>query len=189
MRSVLKRLGQWLATIVALPLALVAGFGRFRAAFQMGAHVVALAPGVPGSYLRIAYYAMTLRACSRHVHMTFGSFFTSPTASIGRNVSIGAYCVLGRVQIGDGTEIASGVHIPSGRHQHIRQADGRLAQGTFDEVRIGADCWIGENALILADVGDRATIGAGAIVVKSVAPGSVVVSAPSTVRDPKEPTL
>ena len=41
-------------------MALTAGFGRFGAVFQFWAQTCALAPGLPGDYLRVAYYRLTL---------------------------------------------------------------------------------------------------------------------------------
>ena len=79
-----------------------------------------LAPGLPGSYLRVAYYAMTLRSCSLDSHIGMGSFFAHPQASVGHRVYIGSLCVLGQTNIGDRTQIASGVQILSGRRQHGR---------------------------------------------------------------------
>jgi acetyltransferase-like isoleucine patch superfamily enzyme len=49
---------------------------------------------------------------------------------------------------------------------------------------IGSDVWVGSNALILGgiDIGHGAVIGAGAVVTKDVAPYTVVVGNPATVR-------
>jgi acetyltransferase-like isoleucine patch superfamily enzyme len=46
---------------------------------------------------------------------------------------------------------------------------------------VGADCWIGASAVVMAAVGDRSTIGAGAIVVKEIPPDSVAVGNPARV--------
>jgi len=74
------------------------------------------------------------------------------------------------------------VEIPGGAREHERDAQGKLSglisgEGTV----VGADCWIGASAIILAEVGAGSTIGAGAVVVKPVPPGSVAVGNPARV--------
>lgn len=44
---------------------------------------------------------------------------------------------------------------------------------------IGADCWIGDAAVIMADIGDGATVGAGSVVTRSVPPATVVAGNPA----------
>ena len=50
-------------------------------------------------------------------------------------------------------------------------------------IRIGKDCWIGGNAIILPGVtiGDGVTVGAGSVVTKDIEPFSVVVGNPARV--------
>ncbi len=180
----LKRAVQFVAVIVAFPGALLAGFGRFQRAFEFFAHVAAWAPGLPGSYLRVAYYSMTLRSCALDSHIGFGSFFAHPQASVGYRVYIGPLCVLGRTDIGERTHIASGVQILSGRRQHGRSREGRIEgaeQGVFETIPIGADCWIGAGAILMAEVGAGTTIGAGSVVVHPVPARSVAVGNPARI--------
>jgi virginiamycin A acetyltransferase len=180
----IKRIAQVVALIAAFPFALLAGFGRIARAFEFFAHLVALAPGLPGSYLRVAYYAMTLRSCSLECHIGFGSFFAHAQASVGRRVYIGMLCVLGQTSIGDRTQIASGVQILSGRRQHGRSQDGRIEgaeHGTFEVVPIGADCWIGAGAIVMAEIGEGTTVGAGSVVTRPIPARSVAVGSPAKV--------
>ncbi|MEM8956390.1 MAG: sugar O-acetyltransferase [Pseudomonadota bacterium] len=85
-----------------------------------------------------------------------------------------------RVDIGDLTQIASGVQILTA--DHPRDAETRrsgLENGR--PVTIGRNCWIGAAAVLLPGitVGDDAIIGAGAIVTRDVAPGQTVVGNPA----------
>src|SRR3954447_8019992 len=121
-----KRALQAISLALAFPLAALASFGRFRALYTIGAHSFALIPGLPGDYLRIAYYRLTLKACSLDSRIQFGSYFAHAQAVVGRNVYIGSYCILGRTHIGDRAQIASSVQILSGGKQHPRGADGRI---------------------------------------------------------------
>jgi virginiamycin A acetyltransferase len=169
---------------LAFPMALLSGFGRIETVYIIFAQGCALMPGIIGDYLRVGYYRLTLLECSFESRIQFGSFFAHPQARVGRKVYIGSYCVLGRTAIGDRTQIASLVQIPSGRRQHARDSEGRIlgAQGeAFEQVNIGADCWIGAGAIVMAEVGDGSTIGAGSIVTKPIPRGSVAVGNPAQV--------
>jgi len=169
---------------LAFPLALSSGFGRFPPAFRFWAQSCALVPGLPGDYLRVAYYRQTLEECSMESRVDFGSFFAHPQAKVARGVYIGPYSVLGRTAIGERTQIGSGVQILSGKRQHPRDAEGRImgsAHGIFETVGIGADCWIGSGSILLAEVGSRSTIGAGSVVVNPVPANSIAVGNPARV--------
>ncbi len=95
------------------------------------------------------------------------------------------------VEIGKGTIFAPGVKIISANHvleDYERSEDSPA-------IRIGKDCWVGANAVILpgVELGDRVVVGAGAVVTKSFAAGSVVAGVPATVikavsEKPDEPS-
>lgn len=163
------------------PAAAICGFGRIRIAFEFFAHAMAMLPGVPGNFLRAAFYKFTLTASSIDVDIWFGTFFSRRGVTLAPNVSIGSYCVLAEVDIGPRTQIASHVEIP-GRRQHSRSPDGKLSHSGNEPgkaIRIGADCWIGASAIIMADIGDKSTIGAGSVVVKPIPAGVVAVGSPA----------
>ena len=184
MKAAIKSVVQGIFLALAFPMALLAGFGRFESVFRFFGHVCALGPGLPGDYLRIAYYKLTLDACDLESRIEFGSFFAHPQARLARLVYIGSYCVLGRTSIGERTQIASGVQILSGRRQHARDQNGRILggeAGVFETAAIGADCWIGAGAIVMADVGAGSTVGAGSVVVKPIPEGSVAVGNPARV--------
>lgn len=180
-RQLAKRSVQAVCLALVSPAALLCGFGRIRILFDCFAHSMAILPGVPGNFLRAAFYKLTLSNCSIDVDIWFGTFFSRRQVTLAPHVTIGSYCVIADVEIGPRTQIASHVEIPS-RHQHRRDALGRLSHsddGPGLAVRIGADCWIGASAVIMANVGDGSTIGAGSVVVKEIPPGVVAVGAPA----------
>jgi acetyltransferase-like isoleucine patch superfamily enzyme len=53
--------------------------------------------------------------------------------------------------------------------------------GNFEEVQIGADCWIGAAAIVMAEVGAGSTVGAGSVVVQPIPASSVAVGNPARV--------
>lgn len=184
LRKVIKGVGQAVALVLTFPWAVLTAFGRFKGGFTFFAQALSLVPSLPGSYLRVAYYSMTLRCCALESHIAIGSFFADPRASVGHQVFIGPLCVLGRTNIGDRTQIAAGVQILSGRRQHGRGQGGRIEgaeHGIFEVVSIGSDCWIGAGAIVMAEVGKGSTIGAGAVVTRPIPPHSTAVGNPAKV--------
>lgn len=79
---------------------------------------------------------------------------------------------IGKVYIGDYTQIARNVGIISANHD-VYDSRRHVPQ----EVRIGAYCWIGMNAVILPGVvlGDWTIVGAGAVVTRSFPEGHCVI--------------
>jgi virginiamycin A acetyltransferase len=180
-RRAVKRIAQAISCAAVFPSALLCGFGRVRLLYSLFAQFYALVPGVIGDFLRAAFYKLTLRDCSIDTTISFGSFFSRRDAAVGSQVSIGAYCVIGRARIGARTQISSHVQIPSGRHEHARDSEGRLFSLTETEVVIGSDCWIGTSAIIMANVGTRTTVGAGSVVVHDIPDGVVSVGNPARI--------
>jgi acetyltransferase-like isoleucine patch superfamily enzyme len=173
------------ALLVAAPLWIAAwlekALWRGEGVYLTAAQLVALVPGPIGNFLRGAYYRMTLVDCSWETSIGFGSIFTHRGATVRRNVSTGSYCVIGHARIGAGTMFGSRVSVPSGKRQHFGD-DGRLSTETrFDTVAIGAGCWVGEGAIVMADVGDRCVISAGAVVTKAVPANSIAGGNPAKV--------
>lgn len=155
--------------------------------FTIWAQYLALVPGLPGDYLRVAYYRLTLKNCHPESRIQFGSFFAHPEATVAQGVFIGPYCVMGKAYIGERTQIGTAVQLLSGRKQHTRTADGRIggaAPEGFESIAIGADCWIGAQAIVMADVGPRTTIGAGTVVIRPLPSGVVAVGNPARIVQP-----
>ena len=181
LKVALKKAGRGFFLVLAFPLAAGSAFGRWIVPFTMFAQCVACVPGLVGDYFRTAYYRLTLAECWPSSRISFGSFFSKPLARVGDGVYIGPYCVIGLSSIGPRTQIATAAQILSGRHQHARDASGHLLSASPKPVRIGADCWIGAAAIVMEDIGDESTIGAGAVVSRPIPPRSVAVGNPARV--------
>jgi acetyltransferase-like isoleucine patch superfamily enzyme len=128
-----------------------------------------------------AYYYGTLEHCSWETHIGFGSLFTHRAASLGARVSIGAYCVIGHARVGDDVRMGSRVSIPSGKRQHLDD-QGRPADLTrLDSVTVVSRVWLGEGAIIMADIGDRCIVAAGAVVSQPMAEACLIAGNPARV--------
>lgn len=184
MRRTAKRVlwGIFLA-LVFIP-AVLSGFGRFRAVYTFFAQAYALVPGLPGDYLRIAWYHLTLRSCSLDARISFGTIVSHPETVIASGVYIGAFSLIGKADIGQRCQVASYVQILSGKKQHGRDSEGRLLstdEEAFSLTRIGADSWIGAAAIVMADVGNSVTVGAGSVVTRPIEAYSIAVGNPARV--------
>jgi acetyltransferase-like isoleucine patch superfamily enzyme len=177
----------WLGVALTAPLWFVAQFER-RFARREGwfagcSELLSLAPGKPGIFLRRSFYRMTLAVCSTDCHIGFGTTFAHADAEIHAGVYIGCRCTIGRVAFERDVTVGSNVDLLSGRRQHgIARIDVPVQQqaGHYDRIRVGANSWVGNSSVIMADIAERCVIGAGAVVVHAVAAGSVAVGNPAT---------
>lgn len=183
MTRLIKILAFCLALLMAAPLILLAWIEkrllRTEGVFLTAAQLVAPLPGPVGTYVRSAYYFGTLDQCSWEVHVGYGTLFTHRGAKLSSRVSTGAYCVIGHARLGAGVRLASRVSIPSGKRQHFDES-GRLGDASnFHEVSIGEGCWVGEGAIIMADVGAGSVVSAGAVVAKPMPAQQLVAGNPA----------
>ncbi len=181
MRKAAKSLVSLMFRAAVFPAALLTGFGRWREAYTFFAHHFAGYSGILGSYLRVAYYQLTLQKVGHDCHIALGSFFANPQSSMGNRVGIGAYCVLGQVSLGDGTILATGVQVVSGSRQHLRDENGNLTDvgRRFDRTTVGKECWIGAGAIVMANLGDMVTVALGSVVFRDVPSGAMVAGNPA----------
>ncbi|MHB1950475.1 MAG: acyltransferase [Acidiferrobacteraceae bacterium] len=162
---------------------------RSERAFDFFAKLLSLVPGRIGQYLRASFYVRTLARCPYDLMVGFGSFFSHPTAAVGRRVSIASFSIIGTATLGDGVMISSRVSVLSGKHHH---GDGSTGPGSaerhvrYERVTVGRGTWIGEGAVIMADVGERCIVSAGSVVTKVVPPHTTAVGNPARFvkRDP-----
>lgn len=188
MREALKLVAHYAAVLIVLPSlaswhvrSLVVGRDR---AIEGSTQFWAIVPGLTGQYLRRAFLCHTLSHCARTATIEFGTLFSSASASIGERSYIGPRCHLGWAVIEADVLVAAGVHIPSGARTHGMDdlsVAMRDQPSSKTPVRIGAGAWIGSAAVVMADVGRDAVIGAGAVVTKPIADRMVAGGVPARV--------
>jgi virginiamycin A acetyltransferase len=153
--------------------------------FSTCAEFLSLFPGRLGIYLRRGFYRRTLDDYAVDASIGFGTILAHPQVRIARGVSIGPRCTLGRVVLDEYVTIGSNVDLLSGRRQHnFDDLDTPIQNqgGSFQPVHIGRNGWIGNSAVIMADVGADCVIGAGSVVVKPIPAQSVAAGNPATVK-------
>ncbi len=179
-KAVLGPLLEALGALTALPFVALAFLDGPRDDFYMlGAQALALVPGALGTAARGAYYRRTLAEFATGAVVQFGSYFSKRGARVQERAGIGAYCVLGLVDIGPAVRIASRVSVTSGLHYHGSAAEGVRSRDSVERVIIGANTWIGEAAVIGADVGANCIVGMGSVVIQAVPDGSTVLGNPA----------
>jgi acetyltransferase-like isoleucine patch superfamily enzyme len=188
MKRALKLFADLAAVLVVLPFVglyqvsrLLLGPGR---AFPGYSQALALWPGLTGVIVRRAFYRLVLARCGRDVYLSFGTILSDPGTWLGDRIYVGAYCTLGRVVVEDDVLIASHVSVLNGARQHgIDRMDEPIREqpGDWPVVHIGSNSWVGERAVVMADVGRQSVVGAGSVVVKPVPGRAVVVGVPARV--------
>ena len=187
-RDGVKAVARGVALIVMLPA--LASFvirawlmGRDRA-LQSSSEWLALVPGLAGQYLRRAFYSRALASCDRTVVIEAGTILCRAGTRLDAHSYIGGTCRLGLVHVEHDVLIASGVHIPSGTATHgIEDPTVPIREQARNEemVRIGSGAWIGEGALVMADVGRESVIGAGAVVTRRIPSWTIAAGVPARV--------
>jgi acetyltransferase-like isoleucine patch superfamily enzyme len=189
-RGIVKRTVDLVATVLVLPMvglyrvttAIVPG--RTDKVFQGYSQFASLWPGLSGDFLRRAFYRLTLRRCAPNCSIGFGTIFATPSVDIGDGVYIGWHGNIGHTSIGDNTLLGSNVTILSGKHQHhFDRLDIPLRHqgGTYRQIDIGDDVWIGNGAIVMEPIGRQAVVAAGSIVIAPVAERAIVGGNPAKV--------
>ena len=153
-------------------------------AFHGASQAISAVPGLLGETMRHEFYRLTLEECGEDCCISYGTIFSKRGARLGRRVYIGTRCNLGLVSIGDDVLLSSNVDVLSGAGQHVfddLEMPIREQGGDFQRVTIGADAWIGNRAVVMADVGRRCVVGAGSVVTKPIPEESLAVGAPARV--------
>ncbi len=175
MRQKLKRTFKNIFLLLALPLYalyLVLSFlGNPDGAFQTFSQALSLIPGKVGIYFRAAFYRLACSDTSDDILIGFLTVLSHRDTSIHKGVYIGPQCNIGKCTIGENTLLGSGVHILSGNGQHnFRDSQIPIQEqgGKYTKVKIGEDCWIGNNAVVMAGVNNKSIVAAGSVLTRPI---------------------
>jgi virginiamycin A acetyltransferase len=187
-KRILKTAVDWISLLIVAPLYIVfflpaSTRGKDRSFWGMS-QFLSLFPGLPGNYLRKNFYRLTMTRCDRECAILFGTIFSQRDTEIGKGVYIGPNCNIGKCRIESHCTLGSNVHVMSGKHQHYFDNPGLPVQeqgGVLEKVVVGEDTWIGNGALIMANVGKKCIIGAGSVVTGDVDDFSIVAGNPARI--------
>jgi virginiamycin A acetyltransferase len=172
--------------VVVLPCIVLAALERAltksETVFAFFAQALAPVPGPPGVFLRAAYYWASTQDTSWEIHVGFGSLLVHRAVTVRARASMGAYCVIGHADIGEQVMMGSRVSIPSGKNQHLDES-GRLSGAAlnFATVKIGGATWVGEGAIIMANVGAECIVSSGSVVIHDTPDRVLVAGNPARV--------
>lgn len=136
--------------------------------FTFWTNVFAILPGLPGVFLRRGFYSLTLSNCSMDCYIGFGTMFCHRDSVVEPNVYLGNYCTIGSASLGRNSLIGSRSSLLSGSQQHLHNdLTGEweaFTAANIKRINVGANVWIGEAAIIMANIGDGCQIAAGAVI-------------------------
>ena len=108
--------------------------------------------------------------------------------NLGNRVFMNNYCsinCLEKIEIGENTLFGEAVKIYDHNHQYSSE---KVEQQQFNTspIKIGKNCWLGSNVIVLkgVEIGDNSIIGAGCIIYKNIPAGSVVINQQELVIKP-----
>jgi acetyltransferase-like isoleucine patch superfamily enzyme len=165
---------------LVLPLALLSRVSDF--VFLTCSQFLAFVPYLIGSIVRYEFYRFTLHRCGSNVMIGFGTIFLYRDVEIGDNVLIGMYNTVHHCDFGSYVLTAEGCRFLSGAHYHnYERTDVPMALqgGKLRRIAVHDDCWIGANAVVMAEVGGGSIVAAGAVVHRAVEPFSIVGGVPA----------
>ncbi len=187
MKQALKQLLNLLSQLLVLPLIIPCKLEEIiysknaELIFHTCTHIIAMFPGLPGAFLRRAFYSLTLDECSQHCHIGFGSIFSHRSTIVKEHVYIGSYSIIGSAYLSEYCLIGSRVSILSGKALHVLGNDGMwtpYSAERLSQVKLAKNVWVGEGAIIAADVGEGSMVGAGSVITTNVKPHIIVTGNP-----------
>lgn len=162
--------------ILAFPIVLLSKLFKDKY-YRQFSELISIVPTYIGDCLRYSFYRHTLNNCGFKVRISMGTILSKRDISIGNNVYIGPYCSIGLVDIGDDVMVSNNCILLSGSKQHgyvSKDIPIRLQKGKFQRKKIGNNCWIGANSVIMNDIGEGTIIGAGTVITKEIGNNLIV---------------
>lgn len=194
MKRLIKTLFRLTFSLLCLPLylffRLLILVGSKDSVLSSFSQFLSLFPGKFGVYLRSAFYHFSLTHCDHNVVVSFGVLLSQQDTELYSGSYIGPQANIGRCKIEKNCLLGSGVHIMSGKGQHnFDDLDTPLKEqgGSFTKIVIGEDSWVGNGSLIMANIGKKCIVGAGAVVITDIPDYSIVAGNPAKIIKSRKP--
>jgi len=165
---------------LVLPLVLLAKLSDIL--FRTISELLSIIPYFPGVIMRYEFYRFSLRKCGKNVLIEFGSVFIYPDIEIGDNVLIGRFNIIHHCDFGDYVLVGERCTFLSGSKQHSYDDTTKpmaLQGGKKKRIRVGRDCWIGSQSVVMESVSMGSIVAAGSIVTNPVEEMSIVAGVPA----------
>jgi virginiamycin A acetyltransferase len=194
MKELIKHLINLICIIIISPLTLANllfnKLSNSDSFFVSSSQFLSLLPGKSGYFIRKNFFRFTMRHCDAECLIGFSTLFSHRDTEIHKGVYIGPQCNIGKSRIEKNCLLGSGVHILSGKGQHNFDDLSTPIQeqgGSYTQITIGEDTWIGNGSLIMANIGKKCVIGAGSVVIKDIPDYSIVGGNPAKVLKSRLP--
>lgn len=187
LRTLIKRLFLVLGIIVTLPLILLCLLEELlcgrdcERVYGFGKELLAAVPTIIGEYLRLGFYRCVCSHISVDVALMYNSMLAHRDVTIGPGVVVGVGTIIGKAVIEEGVLFGARVSLLSGKYQHGRPGVRVLGapKGEFASITIGAHSWIGQQSVVMANVGRGCTIGAGSVLMKDAPDNTTFMGNPA----------
>jgi virginiamycin A acetyltransferase len=188
MKEIIKKLFRLVCSLIMLPFIVVyfllIQITNKDDVFSSFSQFLSLFPGKLGAYFRASFYHFTMTHCDLDTVIGFGTLLSQQDTELQSGCYIGPHSNIGKCRIEANCLLGSGVHILSGKEQHnFEDIDRPLNQqgGKFIKVVIGEDSWLGNGVIIMANVGKKCIVAAGAVVVNDVPDYAIVGGNPAKI--------
>ena len=143
-------------------------------------------PGFEGIALRSEFYRLLFAKLDGFAFIYQGAYLDhSQNITAGRSLAINTGAFISArapLRFGNGVLVGPNAVIITSHHRYDMPDRPISEQGhALAEIRIGDDCWIGANAVILAgvNVAEGTIVSAGSVVTRDTEPYSIVAGAPA----------
>jgi len=153
--------------------------------FPFISEFISRVPFSVGCKFRRAVYHQLLPSIAPNAILHYGVKIEDRRTVLGKDIWISNGCYLDYVIVADHVLIGpNAILLSGGKHHNTDRIDIPVklqGNGIKQPIKIDRGAWIGAGAIIMADVGHDAIVGAGSIVTKEVPPYGVVAGNPARI--------